>query len=190
MTKLLKLNFVLGFLFLSSFSLFSQAPSYTNWEWDVIRIGYSNASGLAPSRSGFLVETAVRYNISDALSIGYAQGFSGYISDVVNDDFNFDLISHNSLTSDYYFSTSSAKRAFAGASIGFYSQARSLARNEEITQVGNTQRTFGFSPRVGYELNHFRIMAEYHYTLKEEVGNFFNLSFAATLWGGYQSKEK
>ena len=78
--KLFKLNFIVLFLSFASISLFSQAPSYTDWEWDAIRIGYSNVNGLSNSDSGFTFAMGVRFNVKDKLTIGYTQGSSGYVS--------------------------------------------------------------------------------------------------------------
>lgn|GEM_PF-725723 len=170
-------------------SLFSQAPSYTNWEWDVVRIGVSNISNAGANRTGFLVETEVRYNISDLYSIGYSQGSSLFIYNRNNENYDMIQNSHISLVSDYYFKGNSANRAFLGIGIGLYLWQAFEVRNGDPFRSNNSRLSVGLSPRVGYEFNHFRTMLEYHHAFKEGVGRLYNLTFAATLWGAYKPKQ-
>lgn len=180
------MKYLILLLTISANYLFAQAPSYSNFEWEIVKVGYANAHGLPDAKNGFHGGMEVRFNWKDDLSVGFQNAFSFYISNLDADaeDFELDLIRIQSLTADKYFSTTSANRAFAGLGAGLYRHERSVVRGgDEIATVSS--RALGFAPRVGYEFGHGRLLAEYHITTSSAVSNKFSITLGLTLWGAY-----
>ena len=174
-----KSYFVLLFSILS-IGLSAQAPSYVDFEWDVLHLGYAFASGDNAKAGGFGL-TEVRYNATDQFSIGL--GFGG--QDIYEDIGDTDIASGQSyLVGEYYLRGDSGQRPFVGFSTGLSFRTVDLGENSEETSTSSM-----FSPRVGYEFNHIRILAQYNVIPKESHNNFFSLSVGLTLWGGYKGAQ-
>lgn len=185
-------KWLLFLLLINTSTILCQAPSYTDFEWDVIQLGYANTSDLPGIKSGFVTGTELRYNLRDDLSIGLETDFSFYISniDVDEDNLDLNLIASASIVVDKYLKTTSAKRFFYGLGIGQNSSALSLRRNGEELGPYDEFSSLALSARVGYELNHIRFKAQYTFNTEKEVANYLSLKMAVTLWGGYKGKEK
>ena len=156
----------------------SQAESYKAFEWDIIRFGYVIPSGNGVT-SGISLGTEPRFNITDNISAGLRIELALVGTDVEGGSAG--AAGSYVAVGDYYFSNSSSKRAFAGLGIGSYSGA-------SIT-VGNTKvdggSGLGISPRVGYELGHLRLSAEYNLPFKDGVPKYLSVNLGITLFGGY-----
>ena len=166
-------------------STYAQAPSYTDFEWDILRFGYVIPGGDGVS-GGLAISGEPRYNLTDNLSIGLRGEFALFGSG--DDSGNVDIGAAASyvLIGDYYFNTTSSKRPFAGFGIGSFDSG-----NVTITD-GNGNETefsagsgFGVVPRVGYEFGHLRLSAEYNLLFKEGASNYLGIHLGITLFGGY-----
>ena len=170
-----------GFL---SLGLFAQSPNYVDFEWDVFRFGYAASSADAVS-GGLTIGGELRYNATDQFSIGL--GGDGY---VFGTDFggNSDLgVSSSSMIfGDYYLRGDSPQRAFVGLGVGIISTGTLMIRDGNVQETINGSSGLGLAPRVGYEFGHVRLQGVYNLALKEGQSNFFGLSVALTLWGGYK----
>ncbi len=182
-----KYNLSLVILCLTISAAFSQASSYTNFEWDVVRIGFASPVSSDSLNKGINLGGEVRFNFRDDISIGLAADFV-YFAETLGDsgNANIDFAGANSLTVDKYFGTTSSKRFFAGTGLGYYRNSEIKTRKGFDNIKTDKFSSVGISPRIGYELGHLRIMAQYHYTTKSEMYDFFTINLAITLWGGYK----
>lgn len=176
-----------------SIPLMGQSQAYTNFEWDIPRIGIAVPTNQDKFDGGATFGTELRYNLKDNLSIGLLSQVGAMVSSEAyeKDKENVDVgLSHFiALTSDYYFSANSPRRGFIGLGFGNYSTGTVEFRDEDSNLVeDNFDNTFGLMPRIGYELGHFRIEAQYNLPFKEEALDYFGVSIALTLWGGYQGR--
>ncbi len=58
---------------------------------------------------------------------------------------------------------------------------RAEARGKEFQD-----NSIGLIPRVGYELGHLRLSAEYNLTFDDAVPDYIGIHLGITLWGGYK----
>lgn len=166
----------------------AQAPSYTNFEWDIIGLGISVPIGEDQISTGFAYGGEVRFNITDYLSVGVGSDVSLFnLKKFENADIEATVgfSSTSFFSTDYYFKTNSAKRGFVGLAIG-----GSLVGDLEITDGQETTimegaRGSSIAPRVGFEYGHARLLIHYNIGLKKELTNYFAFKISLTLWGGY-----
>lgn len=171
---------------LSSHEGFSQAHSYKNFEWEILRMGYIQLPNSTIGTHGLILGGEVRYNITDLYSIGLGADF-GFTYDKIDDDDGFsEFLMNSSFSIDRYFTNHSANRPFIGASFGLYNSG--IIEIVDGNEVGrqNEEKSIGFAPRVGIEINHLRLMAQYQFTTDKKVPNAMTITAGITLWGGYQ----
>lgn len=171
-------------------SLSAQDKNYTSFEWDLIQLGYANATGSRYG-GGILFGSAVRYNIDNRFSTGLSWDLPIFARDLGNDLVDVGVSVNFSLTGDYYFVEDRTTRPFVGLGFGRYGSATTIANvnDDEIDEDDIvTAGSFGISPRVGIELSHFRVALELNLTFNDQAPNYFGLTFAPTLWGGLKKK--
>jgi len=182
--------FIIFFAMVGILNLTAQSPSYVDWEWDIIKVGFVAPTGSTAKsdniNNGFSINTELRYNVRDDLSIGIAFEGAFFGTDFDEDNADIDLSSSFIVAGDYYFNTTSATRGFAGLGLGTYSDGRLEIRNGNAEEVIEGESSFGIAPRVGFELGHGRLMAQYNYAFNKETTDYFSVSLALTLWGGYK----
>jgi hypothetical protein len=90
-------------------------------------------------------------------------------------------------TGDYYFTTSTF-RPFAGVVAGIYSVAGASIENDEAGDVA-TGKKFGFAPRAGFEVGHFRTAIEYNIVGKTASinNNYLGIKLGFFMGGGRAS---
>jgi len=180
---------ILIIAFLSFVQLsFAQAPSYTNFEWDVARLGYVSPSGVDNIKGGITFGGELRYNLTDDNSIGLSTMYANFnVKERLRNETGKGASSLSlGIVDDYYFNTTSSKRAFIGLASGIQRFDEHLFDATGVTDVEETKLGFFLSPRVGYELSHLRILANYNWALKDGLPNYFSIGVALTLWGGYK----
>ena len=86
-------------------------------------------------------------------------------------------------TADYYFNTNRF-RPFVGAGVGVYRNASMDINSDSDTPETSTQ--FGFAPRAGFELGHFRTAIEYNVAGKsgEISNNYLGIKLGFFFGGG------
>lgn len=192
---IMKNLFILVCLLAFNFNtVIAQAPSYTDFEWDIVGIGLAIPIGENDLKGGIAMGGEVRFNATDEFSIGLGSEFSFF--DVKNlekldveEEATIGFSYTSFLSGDYYLSTTSSRRAFFGLGVG-YSDIGDI----EITDSGdNVKEVIGasgmsLSPRIGYEFGHARFLLNYNIGLKEELSNYISLKVSLTLWGGYQGE--
>lgn len=178
-----KLVYLFAFVAMSLNSLSAQAPSYTDFEWDIVRLGYAAPAGSDNVGGGISLGTEVRYNLKDNLSLGlrYEIAVFSAADDIGNGSVG--ASGSYALIGDYYLKTTSSKRAFVGLGIGqFVGGDIEVDGSEETIEAGSS---IGLIPRVGYEFGHLRLSAEYNLAFKEEVASYIGIHLGITLFGGY-----
>jgi len=165
---------------------FAQAPSYKNFEWEILRAGYGNLTNSDIQKGSISLGTELRYNITDFYSIGLGGDGIFSISNINGDDADLEVLSNTSLSLDRYFDNTSSHRFFVGLSVGTYDSYKQLIRDGDDLDPFDEFSSFGFAIRGGYEVGHLRLLAQYQPTTSGNVLNGFSLTAGLTLWGGYK----
>ena len=174
--------FFFSTLFYTSIS--AQAPSYVDFELDVFRFGYVfDVGGDADGGGAFGGE--LRYNATDFFSIGLS-GDAAFISGNLGPDVDFGITGNSLIVGDYYLNNTSGQRPFFGLGVGLYSTGSVTVRDGSIEEIIEGTTGAGLAPRAGYEFGHVRLQGQYNLTLKEGHTDYFSVSLAITLWGGYR----
>lgn len=155
----------------------AQAESYGAFKVDVM-LGYANPSaGLVKGGLTFSIEP--KYNLTDNIAVGVQLGSTLLASDAPG--IGILGLNNYSLTGEYYF-TENRLRPFAGIAAGLYAPAAvEITVNGQTTTLPAGDSQFGFAPRVGIQLGHFRLAAEYNLV---KDSNFLSLKIGATIGGG------
>lgn len=167
-------------------NLYGQSPAYVDWEWDVLKLGFAAPIGNSVDQgTGVSFDTELRYNVQDDLSIGL--GFQGAgFSDDFDDNTSVGLSASFIVTADHYLKTDSGTRPFVGLGVGNFRSGSVTIVNGTSSDVIDGVSSIGLTPRIGYELGHGRIMAQYNHTFRKENTNYISVTLALTLWGGYK----
>jgi len=169
---------------LGAFTLSSQSSAYVDWEWDILKLGFATSTSQGVG-SGVEFGSELRYNVKDELSLGLAWEGAAFGDNLGSDNVELGLAANLLLTGDRYLKTDSGTRAFFGLGIGTYSNGSVTINNGTAEETIPGESSFGVAPRIGYELGHGRLLAQYNYTLKKETTNYLTVTLALTLWGGY-----
>jgi len=186
-----KLSIIFCFLIFGSASISAQAPSYTDFEWDVIGLGIALPVGEDQISGGVIWGGEVRFNATDYLSIGLGSDISFFdvkeFENIEDEDITIGYSSTGYISTDYYFNTTSSKRAFVGLALGStdIGDIEFTDEGDESTIVEGTNG-MSLSPRVGFEYGHARFLFHYNIGLKKELTDYVAFKVSLTLWGGYQ----
>ena len=181
----------ISILFLSSNCIWAQAPSYTDFEWDIFGMGISIPVANDDLGTGLSFGGELRFNVADNYSFGAGSDISFFdLKNLENLEDDEDAIIKFSSTSyfsgDYYFSTTSANRGFVGLAVGHNDLGDiEITGGDEETTLIEGASGMSLSPRVGYELGHARFLMYYNVGLKEALKNQLVVKVSLTLWGGY-----
>ncbi len=178
---------ILLFLLMSSATMsFAQSPSYVDFEWDVLRFGYVIPVSSDQATGGATFGGELRYNATDRFSIGIGGAFTAFGSNF--DEQEFGISGSSLLYGDYYFADDSATRPFAGLGLGLFSSGTITTDVNGVEEVIDGGTGFGFAPRIGYEFGHIRLQGQYNITFGEGQSDYFGVTVALTLWGGYKGE--
>ena len=185
-----RLLIIICFLIGYTENINAQAPSYTDFEWDIFGIGISIPTGEDQISSGFAFGGEVRFNLTDYLSIGLGSDFSFFdvknLENIDDEDVTIGFSSTVFVSTDYYFNTTSSKRGFVGLAIGSsdIGDIEFTLEGEEATVIEGPSG-MSISPRVGFEYGHARFLLHYNIGMKKELTNYIAFKISLTLWGGY-----
>jgi len=176
-------------------NLMAQAPSYTDFEWDILGLGMAIPVGEGDISSGMVISGEVRFNYLDNISFGIGSDAALFdIKDLENVDEEEVSIGYSStsyISCDYYFNTTSSKRAFAGLALGSTDigdlEFEIDGEDDPTTVEGPTGMSI--APRVGFEYGHARMQLHYNIGLKKELTDYIAFKVSLTLWGGYQGND-
>lgn len=156
---------------------------YRKFKVDVT-LGYSRIMEDAVDASyGFNFSVEPKFNVLDNLAVGLKLEAAGFILSDDEDYVTLASLPSVSLTSEYYFGKKTV-RPYIGVSAGAYFPKTYKFDDETITYSGDTQ--FGFAPRVGVQIGHFRVGAEYNIV---EDGNFLSIKLGASIGGGKKKRK-
>lgn len=152
-----------------------------------IAAGYALPSGSG-SKAGVLFAIEPKYALNDNLTLGLRmEGAVTAQGTVVNGQMNEGDVKASSsylATADYFLNTNRF-RPFVGAGAGIYSNASANldAQTSDDVQTGSK---FGFAPRVGFEIGHFRTALEYNVAGKTGTANhnYLGIKIGFFLGGG------
>ncbi len=143
---------------------------------------------------GFYVEP--KYNITDHIAAGFKMEWAIMGAEEVDGaSVDISAIGSYQVTGDYYFGTSKV-RPFAGLGMGIYSLRTATMKAEvntedydlEVNEEFDFGNKFGFAPRVGILMSHFRIGLEYNIITGLESGleskNYLALKVGFEIGGG------
>ena len=148
---------------------FAQSTSYKAFKVDVGGL-YAIPSGDGIKAGvGFYLEP--KYNINDNIALGLKMEWALMgASDKLGSNASVSTLGTYQLTGDYYFNTNKI-RPFAGLGLGIYNlgtvefSANLNETDDAITINGDPidyGSKFGFTPRVGLLMGHFRVALEYN----------------------------
>ncbi len=186
---LISLTLIPAFTLLLSPRSYGQAPSYTDFEWEILRVGYGNLPNSTINASGVAIGGEVRYNFSDFYSIGLGTDFLFSFANAQNDNIDGEFFASSTLSVDRYFSNTSGTRTFVGAAIGSAQSTVVFIRNGEETERFGEETSVALGLRGGIEIGHLRLTAQYQYTPKSTVSNGIGITAGLTLWGGYKGND-
>lgn len=188
-----KLCTIISIMLLGIGSLMAQAPSYTDFEWDIVGFGFAIPIGENDLSSGVAFGGEVRFNLTDYLSIGIGSDYSFFdakeFENIEEEDISIGFSSTIFVSGDYYFNTTSSQRGFVGLAIGS-SDIGDIEFTEQGEESSIIEGPSGMSlaPRVGFEYGHARFLFHYNIGLKKELSDYFAFKVSLTLWGGYQGQ--
>lgn len=179
---------VFTFAILVALSLGAFSQTYKPFKVDVGGLYALPSGDDYKAGAGFYLEP--KYNITDNLSAGLKMEWAVIgASDIAGMDVSISAIGTYQLTADYYFGTNKV-RPFVGAGAGIYTLGTAEVSSAETSfsedvDFGNK---FGFSPRAGLLLGHFRLGLEYNVITGIEDGmqskNYLALKVGFEIGGG------
>jgi outer membrane protein W len=153
-----------------------------------LALGYAIPGGSG-SKGGVIIALEPKYAINDNLTFGLRMETA--VMARVNTDINSTAYGEGDVkgsgsylaTADYYFNTNQF-RPFVGAGAGIYRNV-SVDLNSSSEEAG-TSTQFGFAPRAGFELGHFRTALEYNFAGKSGGlnNNYFGIKLGFFIGGG------
>ncbi len=171
---------VLGFSFLSLNS-FSQSETFRMIEVDIPVLGYAMPQS---GGGGILVGFETRYNHSDQLAFGinYQQAIMAG-----GDEFtSVSALAHYGLVGEYYLNANTF-RPFGGLGLSGFAVAN-VGVSSDFGTIEEIQGGFkpGIVPRIGFELGHWRLAAEYNLIFGTNTYNpsYIAIKTAITIGGG------
>ena len=180
---------LLGIIVLGTFS-FANAQTFKPFRADAM-LGYAIPGGTG-SKGGVIAAFEPHYAVNDNISLGLR--FEAAITARAAIDKNGNSVSGSVkasgsylVTGDYYFNTSNF-RPFIGLGAGMFS----LAAVDVAVDSSNTSQSvaagtkFGFTPRVGFDLGHFRMAVEYNIAGKTGTinNNYLGIKMGFFIGGG------
>ncbi|QPH40995.1 outer membrane beta-barrel protein [Pedobacter endophyticus] len=188
--KSLKIATLLLLVSFSAFKAKAQSETFKAFKVDVA-LGYAAPSGSG-SKAGILFAVEPKYSMSDQLTLGLRMEWALTAYSIEKDGVSYagDIKSTGSYlaTADYMFNTNKV-RPFAGLGVGIYSVAGASFSSDNSSLQTNTVASstkFGFAPRVGAELGHFRAAIEYNFAGKDDniKYNYLGFKIGAFFGGG------
>lgn len=146
-----------------------------------ISAGYASSAEGSGNHGGFLFSVEPKYAVSDQFTLGV----KAEIALAITGDENTGTVKGTGsylATGDYYFNTN-ALRPFVGAGVGIFTHASAdIGSSEEIK--GTTK--FGYAPRLGIEVAHFRAAFEYNFAGKAAgvSKNYIGIKMGVLIGGG------
>lgn len=152
-----------------------------------LALGYA-VPAVSGSKGGALFAVEPKYALNDNITVGLrmeaALTAQGTVVDGQMDQGNVKASASYLATADYFFNTNRF-RPFVGAGAGIYSNSSANldAQTSEDVKSGSK---FGFAPRAGFEIGHFRTALEYNFAGKTATvnQNYLGIKLGFFIGGG------
>ncbi len=186
MKKLLLFTPLIVFAFFVKAQTTTNPPSTTNssstykaFKVDV-DLGYAGpSSGTAKAGAVFAIEP--HYRLSDDFAIGLRiEGAALKFIKQAPERTRGSLLSSYCVSGDYYLAEGGF-RPFIGAGAGIFEQ-QSVSGNSGNVALVPGATNFGVFPRIGFEIGHFRLSADYD--IAGSNSNYFAIALGAFFGGG------
>ncbi len=177
----MKKSFVITCILLISFSLVN-AQTYKLFKVDT-QGGYATPLSSDNYKGGFCLAIEPKFNITDNIAVGLKSEAAVLANfDSYADSYGkFSVVGSTLLTGEYYLGHK-VVRPFFGVAAGLY---RTIIIDSDVDfEYVGANRTFGFAPRAGLQIWHFRLVGELNLV---KNANYFSLKFGTT-WGGGKRK--
>jgi outer membrane protein W len=188
MRKLTLLFAFISFCFIAG----AQSTSFKPFKVD-LAFGYAIPGGSG-SKGGIIAAVEPKYSINDNITVGLRFEAAATARASVDDNGEKvvgDVKASGSyvLTGDYFFNTNRF-RPFAGVGAGLYKLAAVKFDTDNGAGEISAGSKFGFLPRVGFELGHFRTAIEYNVVGKSGSinNNYLGIKMGLFIGGGRQGK--
>jgi len=181
-----KVLLVLTVLVAGMATSFAQSSDYKAFKVDVGGL-YAIPSGDGVKAGiGFYLEP--KYNITNNIALGLKMEWAAMGAEEEEGmSVSVSTLGTYQLTGDYYF-TDSKVRPFAGLGAGIYSMGTVEATAGESTFEADYGSKFGFAPRVGVLIGHFRLGLEYNVITgidsELESRNYLSFKIGVEIGGG------
>lgn len=153
-----------------------------------LALGYAIPSGSG-AKGGIIIAMEPKYALNDNIAVGLR--LEGALMVRASIDASGEAVEGEAkyngsylLTGDYYFTTTTF-RPFAGIGAGLYRIAAASFDEEDAEDIQRTSK-FGFAPRVGFEVGHFRTALEYNIAGKSGTinNNYLGIKMGFFIGGG------
>lgn len=161
---------------------FAQSQNYKAFKVDLgFLYGMAPGSDLYGGGAGFYFEP--KYNVTDNIAAGLRIEFAVMgAADALGENVSVSALGSYLATGDYYVGTEGV-RPYGGLGLGVYNVGQASLDNG--TDVGVEAGTkFGFAPRVGILLGHFRTGLEYNLVTGIEGANYLSWKLGFEIGGG------
>ncbi len=162
-------------------SVNAQSDNYKAFKVDVGGLYAIPSGDGAKAGVGFYIEP--KYNMTDNIALGLKMEWAMMGSeDVMGQSVDVSALGTYQVTGDYYFGDSKV-RPFVGLGAGIYSLGTVEVGGVELD--GDSGSKFGFAPRAGLLLGHFRLGLEYNViTGLDESNNYLSFKVGFEIGGG------
>ncbi|TAE31744.1 MAG: hypothetical protein EAZ91_06420 [Cytophagales bacterium] len=161
---------------------YAQAQTYRKFKVDMTS-GYSRpTSGVGDVSGGLNLSIEPKYNVTDQIAVGlkFEATVLASADRIGSDGLLLAVVRSSSLTGEYYFGSKTV-RPYLGVGVGLYRPAIiDTSEGFESIDIG-AERQFGFAPRLGLQMGHFRLGVEYNMV---KDSNFFSIKTGTTIGGG------
>jgi opacity protein-like surface antigen len=115
---------------------------------------------------GVLLYVEPMYRIQDNLTVGLRLESAALVGDIptgATATLNASAVTSYTLNGQYYFGSGSTFRPFAGVGLGMFSVAAATTDiGGTSVQLSAASTSFGFYPRVGFDMGHFNLSIDYN----------------------------
>lgn len=175
-----KILLTLAYVFFLYLGTHAQSDSPSDFEWDIVRLGYSTPIHTDFYTPGLSIGTEVRYNLDNHFAVGLRVEYVHLHALVDFFYYEYGYEFSYILTGDYHLFKSPSLMIFAGMGLGYF-EGPSVESDYYNTLVKG-QGTAGLMSRIGLRYNHIRLTTEYNRTFNRYVPHYFGVSLGFTLF--------
>jgi hypothetical protein len=179
MKKILLLTLLTGLGLLAN----AQSTSYRPFKFD-IDFGYAQPASNSGLNGGFAFCLEPQFRLSNELAIGFRiEGAAMPLPDDGSGTTTVYAQGSYALTANYYLSNGTF-RPFVGVGVGYYLDE--VVNSDDDTYSNSlSDGKFGFFPRIGFEVGHFRLSGTYNIIGDNQNYDSFNYRNYATFNIGF-----